>query len=328
MISTEKIVWVVADQYVGNLNQCLGVAEALGLPYQIKRVNYNLFGRLPNVILGATLVHVPRADRLPLGPPWPDVVIAAGRRTVPVARAIKKASLRRSFLVQTMWPGYPAGDLDLIATPRHDRVADRTNLIRTIGAPHNVSSKRLDEAAKIWESRLGHIKRPRVALLVGGSTRRHRFTTQMAKLLGQQVSELVESLGGGLMLSTSRRTEPIVRVTLIENIKTTKEIFVWCSESSENPYLAYLALSDTVVVTGDSTSMCTEASATGRPIFIFAPPGSTAEKHQRLHEFLYEYGCAMPLTSQMFGKAIESENYIPINDAVLIAQEIHRRIGS
>ena len=83
-----------------------------------------------------------------------------------------------------------------------------------------------------------------------------------------------------------------------------------------------------MVVTGDSTSMCTEASATGRPIFIFAPPGSTAEKHQRLHEFLYEYGCAMPLTSQMFGKAIESENYIPINDAVLIAQEIHRRIGS
>ena len=114
MISTEKIVWVVADQYVGNLNQCLGVAEALGLPYQIKRVNYNLFGRLPNVILGATLVHVPRAERLPLGPPSPDVVIAAGRRTVPVARAIKKASLRRSFLVQTMWPGYPVSDLDLI----------------------------------------------------------------------------------------------------------------------------------------------------------------------------------------------------------------------
>ena len=65
--------------------------------------------------------------------------------------------------------------------------------------------------------------------------------------------------------------------------------------------------------------MCTEASATGRPIFIFAPPGSTAEKHQRLHEFLYEYGCAMPLNSQMFGKAIESENYIPINADLSIA---------
>ena len=31
MILAKKSVWVLADQYIGNLNQCLGVAEALGL---------------------------------------------------------------------------------------------------------------------------------------------------------------------------------------------------------------------------------------------------------------------------------------------------------
>ena len=133
--------------------------------------------------------------------------------------------------------------------------------------------------------------------------------------------------GGGLMVSTSRRTEQVARDALVENIGRRKEVYIWRGESGENPYLAYLALSDAVIVTGDSTSMCTEACATGRPVYIFSPSSATAAKHQRLHKLLYEYGGAQPLSAAFNMDGFVNWSYEPINDAAIIAQEIKRRIG-
>ncbi len=53
-----KIIWVLADDRPGNANQALGVAEALGLPFTVKSLAYNRLGRLPNFVLGASLVHL------------------------------------------------------------------------------------------------------------------------------------------------------------------------------------------------------------------------------------------------------------------------------
>ncbi|HIC72870.1 MAG TPA: nucleoside-diphosphate sugar epimerase [Alphaproteobacteria bacterium] len=327
MTPAKKSVWVLADQHIGNLNQCVGVAEALGLPYQTKRIVYNRWARLPNLILGPTLAHLSGDGASPISAPWPDIVIAAGRRTAPVARAIKRFSGGHTFLVQTMWPGLPTADLDLIAAPFHDRLNEHTNLIRTIGAPHNVTQKRLNAAAKVWVQRLGGVQRPRIALLVGGNTRHHRFTSTLAGKLGQQTSDLVRKWGGGLMVSTSRRTESVARNALLESLEDGTEIYIWRDECGDNPYLAYLALSDSVVVTGDSTSMCTEACATGRPVYIFAPAESTGAKHRRLHRMLYEYGSARPLSAALNSKSLTGWSYEPINDAAKIAREIGRRIG-
>ena len=327
MTLAKKSVWVLADQYIGNMNQCLGVADALGLPHQTKRISYNCLARLPNLILGSTLAHVSGSGASQISSPWPDVVIASGRRTVPVARAIKRFSGGRTFLVQTMWPGRPADDLDLIATPFHDRPKRHANLIRTIGAPHNVTEKRLSAAAEDWKERLGNIARPCIALLVGGDTRRHRFTPTLARQLGREVSALARKWGGGLLVSTSRRTDSAAREALLKSLEDSADIFIWRDEHGDNPYLAYLALSDVVVVTGDSTSMCTEACATGRPVYVFAPAHSTGLKHQRLHKMLYDYGSAQPLSAALNSKTMTVWSYEPINDAAIIACEIRRRIG-
>ena len=327
MILAKKSVWVLADQYIGNLNQCLGVAEALGLPHHTKRISYNCLARLPNLILGSTLAHVSKSKASQISAPWPEVVIASGRRTVPVARAIKRFSGGQTFLVHTMWPGPPTDDLDLIATPLHDRPKKHANLIRTTGAPHNVTQKRLNTAAEDWRDRLGDVVRPRIALLVGGNTRRHKFTPTLATRLGQEVSNLVRKWGVGLMVSTSRRTDLVAREALLKSLEGCAEVYIWRDEHGDNPYLAYLALSDAVIVTGDSTSMCTEACATGRPVYIFAPARSTAPKHKRLHKMLYKYGSAQPLSAAISSTTLTGWTYEPINDAGIIAREIGRRIG-
>ena len=108
-------VWLLIDDRAGNRAQCEGVAAALGVAGQVKGLVYGWFGKLPNGILGASFAGLTAASRAALTPPWPDLVIAAGRRSGPVARRIKRLAGGRTRLVQIMDPG-PSGadEFDLI----------------------------------------------------------------------------------------------------------------------------------------------------------------------------------------------------------------------
>ena len=67
-------------------------------------------------------------------------------------------------------------------------------------------------------------------------------------------------------------------------------------QTGPNPYAGMLAWADIVVVTGDSTSMLSEALATTVPVFI-ADPGSVAARHLRLHGNLIAAGQARMLAA-------------------------------
>ena len=196
-------VWVLADDRVGHANQALGVAEALAMPFAVLQLRYNRLSRLPNLVLGATFRHLVKRCRP--SPPWPDLVIAAGRRTVPAARAIKAWSEGRTHLVQCMWPGVSA-PFDLIAVPEHDRPAPHANIISTVGALHRITAPRLAAAAVEWTPILGQLAPPRLAVLVGGATRRQNFTQADVDALSSRVRRLAEAVGASVMVATSPRT--------------------------------------------------------------------------------------------------------------------------
>jgi mitochondrial fission protein ELM1 len=162
--------------------------------------------------------------------------------------------------------------------------------------------------------------------MVGGSTARHRFTPARATALGQRVAELARRAGGALMVTTSRRTDAAAKAALFARLGDTAATFDW-EGGGDNPYFAYLALADAVIVTGDSTAMCTEACATGRPVYIDAPPAHTAAKHKRLHDKLYALGHARPLDAALGPDGLADWRYPPLDDAAIIAREIIRRAG-
>ncbi|HHM06097.1 MAG TPA: nucleoside-diphosphate sugar epimerase [Gammaproteobacteria bacterium] len=313
-------VWVLADDRTGNVNQAVGVAEALGAPFAIKPLAYDRCGGWPNLVRGASLLGVAGDSRAALAPPWPRVVIAAGRRTVPVARYIKKQSGARTFLVQIMWPGPPLGDLDLVAVPEHDEVPAQVNVMRTLGAPHRVTRARISAEGEKWRDCFADLPRPRIAMLVGGAARDKGFDASVAGDLGRRASELARSAGGSLLITTSRRTGVVARNALLGAIDAPAYLHIW-SREGDNPYFAFLGLCDGVIVTGDSTSMCSEACATGRPVYIFAPPAKTAPKHQRLHQALYAGGYARPLRG-----AFEDWTCPPLNAAEEIAARVRAMV--
>ncbi len=321
MPNKDPPVWVLADDRPGNAAQCLGVAEALGLPFVIKDVRYTPAGGLPNLLRGRSLWGVTQGTRAALAPPWPRVVVGAGRRTAPVGRWLKRRS--NCVLVQLMDPGPPGrADFDLIAVAHHDlRAPDAANVLRFTGAPHRVTPTRLAAAAREWAGRLNHLPQPRIAVIVGGGSKRRGFTAAHAPALTSQVAAMVEQTGASLMVTTSRRTGRLAEDVLLRALPEPKAVFRW-GDAGDNPYLGFLALADAIVVTGDSVSMLCEACGGTAPVYLFSPPGMVGFKHARLHAELRANGYVRPLDA-----AFEAWRHPPLNAAQLIAGRILRLLA-
>jgi mitochondrial fission protein ELM1 len=296
---TQASVWILADDRPGNNNQALGVAEALGQPFRRLDITYGAAVKLPNFLRVIGPSGITAESMAQLEAAWkeapPRVVIAAGRRLAPLLRRLKKRN-PSLVAVQLMRPNLPASDFDLVVLPAHDGedTSDSRYLI-TEGSPHRLTGESLHQARETWRPNFGSLPAPLVALLVGGDSKHGQFTEAHYRFLGQWSRELAGS--GSLLATTSRRTGQTGEALLREAVTSHPHHFFhgW-QQTGENPYAGMLAWAQAIIVTGDSMSMCTEACATGVPVFIYAPEGSVSAKHRRLHEGLVAKGHARMLT--------------------------------
>lgn len=262
-------VWVLTDERAGNRTQAVGLAEALGAPYDVKEIRFGLMARLHNRILGASAMGLTRASRALLTPPWPRLVIAAGRRAAPVARWIKQQSGRQTLIVQLgRKGGQDPRPFDAVVTPVHAGLPAHPKRIETLGPLNRVSDDAL-RAAGAGADPFGGGAKPHVALLVGGATARHLFDGAEATRLGVDVARAVQDSGGTLVAVTSPRTGPVATGALTETLGEQGQVLPWRPNDPVNPYLACLARADVIVVTGDSESMIAEAAATGKAVYIY-----------------------------------------------------------
>ena len=116
---------------------------------------------------------------------------------------------------------------------------------------------------------LAHLPRPFVAVLVGGYAGPHALDREKAERLGREASSLARSQGGSLLITTSYRTSPAATAGLLASIDVPHRIFCYRPDAGANPYFAFLALADSIVVTCDSASMLAEACATRKPVYMF-----------------------------------------------------------
>lgn len=309
-------VWILADDRMGNVNQLLGIAEALGVPFERIDIRYNGWIRLPNRLRGATLIGIRNDDvkkRLQGDNTWPDVVLSAGRRAFPVARYIRHRSGGRTRIVQLMNPGRTLEKkADLLVLPAHDGRKAEGNIMVVVGTPHRVGRERLALERAKWEPVFRAYPHPRVSLIVGGATKDKPFTVAAAQALAAGVRARGAA---SILVTTSRRTPPEV-VAVLKRELPAPLYFYQFGEAGENPYFGLLAAGDEVVVTGDSMSMCSECCATGLPVSIFAPDEMMSAKHKRFHQALYAAGLAVPL-----GEKPEAPAFL-LNPAAEIAERI------
>lgn len=293
-------IWAVADGRAGIENQVLGLAEAAArlTPAEIavKRVRWRpAFDRLPSSLKAPWMLD-PASDDV-LSGPWPDVWIAAGRATLPLSLWAKACSKGRTFVVQCQDPRWRTDRFDLVVAPRHDGV-DGPNVLSITGSPNRITSERLTEAGPAFADRIAPLPRPRTALLIGGRSRAHDLTSDHAAGLADRIATAVETAGGSLLVTFSRRTPADARAVMTERLSRLPG-WIWGGEGP-NPYFAFLDAADHVLVTEDSANMAAEAAATGKPVHILPMVRrGGGDKFERLHADLAERGATRPFGNRL-----------------------------
>lgn len=306
--------WIVTDGKAGDENQCLGLAETLGLAFETRRIT-------PRPPFGwmAPWGPVDPGDRPgrargALSGPLPDILVASGRRSVPYLRAVREASGGRTFTAFLKDPRTGPQTANFVWVPDYDDLRGE-NVFTTLTAPHQVSAKRLAAARARPDPRLAGLPWPRIAVLIGGDSRHLTYRNADMRRLVRDLTKLSEG-GCSLMLTVSRRTPPDLRDAL-EALVAAKGGFFW-DGTGENPYVAMLALAESIVVTSDSANMVGEAVSTGAPVLLFDLP-KTYIRHRRLFAGLAMAGALKPFIGRL-----ETLRYEPLDATPAIAQAMAR----
>lgn len=287
--------WIVTDGNPGGLNQCLGLAEALGLSPQIKRVALRSPWRQlsPYFRLGHARAFTLDSDKFV--PPWPDLVVASGRQSIAAALYVRDQSRRagqRTITVFVQNPGISPSHFDLVIAPEHDRVTG-SNVLSTRGALHRITRAKLEEGAAKFAPRFAHLPRPYLGVLIGGANASYALGVLEMTRLAESLKRAAQDTGGSLLITPSRRTGSD-NVAILRSVLSATPSFIWDGEG-DNPYFGLMGLADYLIVTSDSVSMVSEAVATGKPVYVFGLPqragaSRKSRKFARFHEGMLRQG--------------------------------------
>ncbi|MAU51196.1 MAG: nucleoside-diphosphate sugar epimerase [Roseovarius sp.] len=270
----------------GDNTQVLALAGALGWPVEEKRIRARAWELLPHLVLGKTLLGIDRAASSALEPPWPDLVISAGRRNEPVARWIRARAGGRVRLVHVGRPWARPETYDLVVTtPQYFLPEGGRILVNPLPLHAMTRTSVADEAARL-APRLAHLPRPWTTVLIGGDSGAYVFTPETGRRLAAGVNRLVAATGGSVLVSDSARTPAPARAAFRAALKVPSACY-WSDAKEdwpENPYRGFLGLADRFVVTGESMSMLAEDAAMARPLYVF-DPAEPGQWWRRAHNY-------------------------------------------
>jgi uncharacterized protein len=232
-------VWLLIGDKAGDAAQLRVLADALSWPTREIVLETNRWRNLPNLLLGESLLSA----RMSLAPPWPDLLLWAGRRGTPIARWIRSASGGRTRLINLGRPWAAYGVIDLVIGMPQYRPPTRANVL-AVRLPFN--RQRVDAP-------LGN----RIVLLVGGPAPPLAFGVAEARRIATQAQALAAQVGMPLVVVASHRTPRVVADLL---------------GATKMSYAEALSSAVRIVVTGDSASMIADALSTGRPVDIAPLP--------------------------------------------------------
>lgn len=323
----EARVWVLDDPRAGTAAQAIGIAERLGLPFRRIPLAWNWMAHVAGLAPGGSLLGLSPATRRAIGATAgnqatpPDLVLSAGRRSAAVALWLKSRFGCR--IVHCMSPGLGgllrSDSFDLLVTPTHDNPTTADNVLPIDGAPHRVTPLVLKQAAAAWEERLGHLPRPRIALLMGGPPGGTEMPPARAHAIGRKVARLTGGQGGTVLATTSRRTGSEATEALSAGLARVMHVLYRWGEPGPNPYLGFLATADAIVVTADSVSMISEACATGAPVF-YTVPEQAGRRQLRFIDRFEAANLIRPL-----GESLAPWPRPLLDESARVATEIRRR---
>ena len=249
--------WIISSGLTGSENQCLGIAERLNMDIEIIKIK-------PSIILHLLSPWGTPVSSKMLLPPWPKLAIAAGRRTIPYLKYIKKKSQGKCKTVYLQDPKINSESFDIVWAPSHDKITG-PNVFKTVTSPNRVSKKILEDSASVWKEEFSGLPRPLIAILVGGKSRAFVYNKKECRNVVDAIEKVIDE-GGTPLISTSRRTPEKLSTQIKETIKDKPHYYY--DNLGRNPYFAFLRFSDVIVCTPDSANMISEALSVPKPTYV------------------------------------------------------------
>jgi uncharacterized protein len=307
--------WVLTDGKIGDDVQCLAVAGALSAGFE-KRV---IAPRAPWEWLAPwgpiDPRDAPQRRESPIAPPFPDLLIASGRRAIPYARAVKRASGGKTFVVIMKDPRIAPRHADLIWAPMHDRLSG-ANVVSTLTSPHGLAAK-LTKARGNPAPMIAKLPKPMLGVVLGGPSGGAHFVARATAALTQRILSAKNNFASMAVIASRRTPAELLRA--VNEAVAGPDVFVW-GGVGDNPYVDILANSSALIVTADSHNMMSEAVATGAAVYAWRPPG-LARKLGWFVDQLEELGAVRPLAGE-----VETFTAAPIDATAEIVAEIRRRL--
>lgn len=220
-----------------------------------------------------------------------DVSISCGASTASVNLIwAGRTRCKPVHIFKTFLP--PGNFFKLNVVPRHDlRPSSKSSkkLLVTEGAlvPRRaVPKEKSDEWAKLLKV---SPRKRRIGLLLGGPAKKLDLDPAEVERIAADLLSTAERLDAELLVTTSRRTTPLMESRLAETLGKDPRCKLLALVNQKRPGAlpdtetavpCILELSDVLVVSGDSISMVCEAAATGKPLLAF-PPKAAAKNGKK-----------------------------------------------
>lgn len=327
-------IWCVADGRAGIVNQTLALKAALDEPEraaQLAHIRSSAHRDAPLILQPegwqlmlrpdlwpAPMAALPANQRATLKPPWPDIWIAAGRRSIPYSRLVKKRSGGATLVVQTQNPKVSLDGFDLVIPPEHDGVTG-ANVFPILGPPVWFSRERVADAQAKFIA-LKSATGQKVLVSIGGDSKNHKMSDANIAAIEGAIQRLAE--GRTFWITVSRRTPEQARVRFRRLASTLTNTAFWENEERDgpNPYAAFLSLCDVALVTCESANMIADPAFFGKPVYLMKLDGGSP-RFDKLHQGFIGQGAA-----RWFTGALQTWTYDPVREAARAADEIVRRV--
>ncbi len=242
----------------------------------------------------------------------PEILISCGRKSVYLSMYLKK-TYPKIINIHIQNPKVSPKYFTFIVAPNHDNFKGE-NVINSIGALHYFKDKSY--------SKNNFDNRNLVSCIIGGENNHFAFTIKEAKDLCKKIKDIKNNYPSfEFLIITSRRTNNEIKYVLKNELKSIAKI--WLGDGT-NPYEFALYNSKYFIITSDSTSMISEASISGMPIYIFQLPYK--RKSVRFDRFHSEFK-KLNITKDLISSGgLKSWSYTKLNESKRIAGIIKERI--
>ena len=300
----------------GMISQVEGLAKALDIDFTHHTVELNNFWKMipPKFTPISQMVYkkVNQSDF--------DMIISCGRKSVIPSIHLKNSLKKKVISIHIQDPKVNFNNFDFIVAPEHDSIKG-LNVINTKGAIHYLTNDEIIKNKDYLNLFIKKDQRKICTLILGGPTKYYDYSLKNIKNIFILLNDFLKKNDFQLVVIPSMRTPK-------NSIDYAKEYFgenhTIIDNIDKKAYLSALSISQSIVVTCDSSSMISEAALTGKPIYVAnILPRKNDKRFQKFRNLFRELNIIRNL-----GEEEENWNYQKLDETNRVAKIIKQKINS